>query len=44
MDTILYGELLGPRVTNVSPIDDYRLYLEFNNGERRIFDENHFCL
>lgn len=35
---IIYGEPLGPRVTAVSPLEDYKLLLTFNNGERRMFD------
>ena len=38
MDNIIWGEPLGPRVSAVSPIEDYRLLLTFNNGERRVFD------
>ncbi|MDR2615197.1 MAG: DUF2442 domain-containing protein, partial [Oscillospiraceae bacterium] len=37
-DNIIYGEPLGPRVSEVSPIEDYRLLLTFTNGERRIFN------
>lgn len=37
-DDIIYGEPLGPRVLKVSPMDDYKLLLNFNNGENRIFD------
>lgn len=29
---------MNPRVTKVLPESDYRLYLEFSNGERREFD------
>jgi hypothetical protein len=35
---MLIGEPLGPRVTAVSPLEDYKLDLTFDNGERRIFD------
>ncbi|MDR1706129.1 MAG: DUF2442 domain-containing protein [Clostridiales bacterium] len=35
---LIYGELLGPRVTGVHTITDYQLLLTFNNNERRIFD------
>ncbi len=38
MDDIVCGEPLGPRVSAVSPIEDFRLRLTFSNGERRIFD------
>ena len=38
MDNIICGEPLGPRVTSVLPMEDYRLLLSFNNGERRVFD------
>ena len=38
MDDIIYGEPLGPRVKTVKPMDDYMLFLEFDNGEHRIFD------
>ena len=37
-NTLIYGEPLGPRVTEVLPDTDYRLLLTFNNGEQRIFD------
>ena len=29
---------MNPRVIKVSPETDYRVYLEFSNGERREFD------
>lgn len=29
---------MGPLVRHVRPLDGYRLELEFDNGERRIFD------
>lgn len=29
---------MNPRVINVLPEDNHRLYLEFSNGERREFD------
>jgi len=35
---IIYGEPLGPRVNSVVPLEDYKLLLTFDNGERRIFD------
>ncbi|MCL2615853.1 MAG: DUF2442 domain-containing protein [Dehalococcoidia bacterium] len=37
-DTIIHGQPLGPRVISVTPTDDYKLEIEFDNGERRIFD------
>jgi len=38
MDDIISGAPLGPRVSKVKPMDDYKLLLVFNNGESRIFD------
>ena len=38
MDDINAGSQLGPRVLAVTPMDDYKLFLTFTNGERRIFD------
>jgi hypothetical protein len=38
MDKIIQGDPLGPRVSAVQPIEDFKLLLTFNNGERRIFD------
>ena len=29
---------MNPYVSNVCPLDDYRLEVMFENGERRIFD------
>lgn len=29
---------MNPRLTAASPLPDARLLLEFNNGERRVFD------
>jgi len=29
---------MNPRLKNVTPKENYLLYLEFNNGERRVFD------
>jgi hypothetical protein len=37
-DDIINGEPLGPRVTDVLPVEDYKLFLTFTNGEQRIFD------
>jgi len=38
MDDIITGAPLGARVRAVTPMNDYMLYLEFTNGEKRIFD------
>ena len=38
MDDIVTGAPLGPRVLTVVPMDDFTLYLTFNNGEHRVFD------
>jgi hypothetical protein len=38
VEQIVTGAPLGPRVTSVTPTDDYKLYLTFSNGERRVFD------
>lgn len=36
---IAFGpEPLGPRVTAVQPLPDYKLALTFGNGEQRVFD------
>ena len=35
---IVSGESLSPRVATVLPVDDYKLFLTFTNGEQRIFD------
>jgi len=37
-DTIIHGEPLGPRISAVSPLDDFQLFLTFTNGEQRVFD------
>jgi hypothetical protein len=37
-DDFIFGEPLEPRVCEVSPTEDYKLFLTFNNGEKRIFD------
>ena len=29
---------MNPRINNVEPIKDYKLILEFSNGERKVFD------
>ena len=38
MDDIIKGVPLGPRVIEVIPNDDYKLFITFNNGENRVFD------
>ena len=38
MDNIIYGAPLPPRVKTAQPIEDFKLLLTFDNGERRIFD------
>lgn len=38
MSEIIKGAPLGPRVTQVTPNDNYELLLTFNNGEKRKFD------
>ena len=38
MENIIYGEPIGPRISEVSPIEDFKLLLTFNNGECRVFD------
>ena len=30
------------KVKSVKPLDDYKLYLEFGNGEKKIFDLSHY--
>jgi len=35
---MICGEPLGPRVSAVSPLDDYVLHIVFTNGEHRRFD------
>ena len=37
-DSIIHGSPLGPRVSFVTPMNDYMLHLTFDNGEQRIFD------
>ncbi|MDR0883945.1 MAG: DUF2442 domain-containing protein [Oscillospiraceae bacterium] len=37
-DEIVIATPQWPRVTAVQPLPDYVLQLEFNNGERRLFD------
>jgi hypothetical protein len=39
-DDFVFGEPLGPRVSEVSPTDDFKLLITFNNGEKRVFDAN----
>jgi len=38
MDDTINGTQLGPRVTAVTPTDDYSLILTFTGGEKRIFN------
>lgn len=38
-EALIYGkEPLGPRVKAVEPMDDYELFLIFDNEEQRVFD------
>ena len=37
-DSLIHGKPLGPRVSSVSPLDDFKLFLTFTNGEQRVFD------
>jgi len=37
-DDIIDAGPLGPRVLTAVPMDDYELFLGFDNGEQRIFD------
>ena len=37
-DEIIHGQPLGPRVISAIPTDDYKLEIEFDNGEHRTFD------
>ena len=38
MNDIIEGRPLGPRVSAVTPTEDYTLLLTFTNGEQRVFD------
>ena len=38
MEEIIYGAPLGPRIKKVTPMENFELLLEFNNGEVRSFD------
>ncbi len=38
MNELIKGTPLGPRVSSVIPNDNFELILDFNNGEKRIFD------
>ena len=38
MEDVINGAPLGPRVLSVKPLEDFRLFLCFDNGEKRIFD------
>jgi hypothetical protein len=35
---VMSAEPLGPRVTSVEPMEDFRLLVEFTNGEHCLFD------
>ena len=35
---IPYAKPLGPRVTKVTPNDDFNLSLEFDDGQHKLFD------
>jgi len=35
---IIYGAPLAPHVTEVVSSDEYKLFLTFDNGEKRVFD------
>ncbi|MCL2638419.1 MAG: DUF2442 domain-containing protein [Oscillospiraceae bacterium] len=37
-EDIIFGKPLNPRVLDVLPTEDYKLFLTFNNGEKRVFD------
>ncbi len=37
MNDIIYGDTLMS-IQNVKPLDDYKLFLQFSNGEERVFD------
>jgi hypothetical protein len=32
---------MNPRVTSVKPLEKYHLFLEFSNGEKKIYDCSH---
>jgi hypothetical protein len=36
------GDFMNPRVTNVKPLDDYKVLLTFTNGEKKIYDVSPF--
>ncbi|MCL2356559.1 MAG: DUF2442 domain-containing protein [Defluviitaleaceae bacterium] len=38
MSDIIKGEALGPRVTSATATDDYRIFLTFTTGEKRVFN------
>ena len=38
MDEIITGAPLGPRVLNVTPMENFMLFLTFDNNEQRLFD------
>ena len=33
---------MNPRVNNVKPLDNYQLEIEFENGEKKLFDVTPF--
>lgn len=33
---------MNPRVSNVKPLDNYQLEIEFENGEKKLFDVTSF--
>lgn len=38
MDEIISKGTLPPEITDVKPLDDWKLHLTFENGEERVFD------
>ena len=38
MEDIIRGEALSPRVTSATATDDYKLFLTFTSGEKRVFN------
>jgi hypothetical protein len=37
-DEIVYGAPLPPKITDIQPLEDWKLCLTFKNGEQRLFD------
>jgi hypothetical protein len=37
-DDIVYGEPLPPKITEIKPLENWKLQLTFENGEQRIFN------